>query len=92
MYELGDNEGEYHYRIGEYARDLNISSLMLYGDCAENYIDGFYNGIRLDSKKSIAKYILDNFNEKDAILVKAGRKDKLEEIINELKELENEIY
>jgi UDP-N-acetylmuramyl pentapeptide synthase len=44
-------------------------------------------GVAFENKKSIARYILDSYNENDAILVKAGRKDKLEEIINELKEL-----
>lgn len=87
MYELGDNEWEYHYRIGEYARDIGVADLVAYGDCAEHYIDGFMKGVAFENKKSIARYILDSYNENDAILVKAGRKDKLEEIINELKEL-----
>lgn len=87
MYELGNNEWEYHYRIGEYARDIGVYDLIAYGDCAEYYIDGFLKGIAFDSKKSIAEYIVNNYNKNDAILIKAGRADKLEEIIKEMKEI-----
>ena len=87
MYELGDNEWEYHYRIGEYARDIGACDLIAYGDCGKYYIDGFLRGVEFDSKKSVARYILNNCNENDAVFVKAGRADKLEEIINEMKEL-----
>ena len=87
MYELGDNEWEYHYRIGEYARDMGVCDLIAYGDCGKYYIDGFLNGKEFDNKKSIAEYILNNYSENDAVFVKAGRVDKLEEIINEMKEL-----
>lgn len=87
MYEIEPNEKEYHYRIGELARDLDVQTLLTYGDFAEYYTDGFMGGEIFDDKKKIAKYIISNFGNNDAVLIKAGRRDKLEEVIFEMKEL-----
>ena len=87
MYEIEPNEKEYHYRIGELARDLNVQTLLTYGDFAEYYTDGFMGGEIFDDKKKIAKYIISNFGNKDAVMIKAGRRDKMEEVIFEMKEL-----
>ena len=87
MYEIEPNEKEYHYRIGELARDLDVQTLLTYGDFAEYYTDGFMGGEIFDDKKKIDKYIISNLGNNDAVLIKAGRRDKLEEIIFEMKEL-----
>ena len=58
MYEIEPNEKEYHYRIGELARDLDVQTLLTYGDFAEYYTDGFMGGEIFDDKKKIAKYII----------------------------------
>jgi len=87
MYEIGVNEEEYHYRIGEYARDLGIKDLIAYGSCAKYYTDGFIGGKGFENKIDMAKYIIENYGKQDAILIKAGRADKLEDIIHEMKEI-----
>ncbi len=87
MRETGDNSYEYHYRIGEYARDMEIKTLIAFGNESEGYIDGFSYGNIFYKKSSIAEYILSHYCKRDAFLVKGSRSEKLEEIIYEMKEL-----
>ena len=87
MREIGDGSYEYHYRIGEYARDMEIKTLIAYGHESSGYIDGFTNGIIFYDKKNIAEHILSRYCKRDAFLVKGSRSEKLEEIIYEMKEL-----
>jgi len=87
MRELGEKSYEYHYRIGEYARDMEIKELVSFGNESNGYIDGFSCGKLFYKKSDIAKYILTNFCKRDAFLIKGSRGERLEDIINEMKEL-----
>jgi len=87
MQELGDNEEEYHYRIGEYARDIGVKELIAIGKESKPYLDGFYGGLLFDNKKDAAKYVLENYGSSDAFLIKGSRTEKLEYIVNEMEEL-----
>ena len=87
MREIGESSYEYHYRIGEYARDMEIKTLIAYGKESVGYIDGFSCGEIFYKKSDIAEYILSHYCKRDAFLVKGSRTEKLEEIIFEMKEL-----
>jgi UDP-N-acetylmuramyl pentapeptide synthase len=87
MREIGEGSYEYHYRIGEYARDMEVKTLIAYGNESGGYVDGFTNGKILYEKRIIAEYILSHYCKRDAFLVKGSRTEKLEEIIYEMKEL-----
>ena len=87
MREIGEGSYEYHYRIGEYARDMEVKTLIAYGNESGGYVDGFTNGKILCEKRIIAEYILSHYCKRDAFLVKGSRTEKLEEIIYEMKEL-----
>ncbi|MBQ8392726.1 MAG: UDP-N-acetylmuramoyl-tripeptide--D-alanyl-D-alanine ligase [Clostridia bacterium] len=87
MKEMGDYSDEYHYRIGEYAKDIGIHSLIVYGESGEKYTDGYCGGEVINDKNTLAQYILSNYGNGDAILFKGSRSIRMEEIINEMKEL-----
>ena len=87
MQELGENEDEYHFRIGEYARDSGIKELIVVGNGSKPYLDGFCGGLLFESKTDTAKYILKNYSCSDAFLIKGSRVENLEYIINEMEEL-----
>jgi len=86
MRETGEYSTEYHFRIGEYLKDLGIKNLIGYKIDAAGYLDGFLGGVLLCDKSNTSEYILSNFNEKHAILFKGSRSERLEEIIIEMKE------
>ncbi|MBQ8730407.1 MAG: hypothetical protein IJY81_04390, partial [Lachnospiraceae bacterium] len=87
MKEMGDYSDEYHYRIGEYAKDIGIHSLIVYGESGEKYTDGYCGGKVINDKNTLAQFILSNYGSGDAILFKGSRSVRMEEIINEMKEL-----
>ncbi len=90
MLEIGENANEYHYRIGELAKDLGIKRLYAKGKYAKNIMDGFLGGIICSDNEEAAKNILNELNTNDTILVKASRAIELEKIIEKMKELSNE--
>ena len=85
--EVGEHRREYHYRIGEYVKDLGVDSLIAYGEDADSYTDGFCGGNIMTSKHAIAERILTSCGTEDAVLIKGSRGVGLEEIIIEMKEL-----
>ena len=89
MLEIGEKTNEFHYRIGELAKDLCIKNIYATGNMTENTLDGFLGGTFFSDKREIAKEIIKDLNENDVILVKGSRKMKLEQIVEYMKEMQN---
>lgn len=85
MLEIGDGADEYHYRIGEYAKDLGVKNIFSYGDKTKHILDGFCGGLDFKSEDSLVSYINQNLGEDDVLLVKASRGMHFEKIISKLK-------
>ncbi len=90
MLEIGEKSSEYHYRIGELAKDLEIKNIFAIGEYAKNLTDGFLGGIICNTKEELTSLILKNLGKKDVLLIKASRAMKLEMVIEQLKEKRNE--
>ena len=84
MLELGEYSREFHYRIGELAKDIGIKNIFAQGKYAPEIIDGFAGGVICQDKKEIAKIITKSLGNNDVILVKASRKLNFENIIKEM--------
>jgi UDP-N-acetylmuramoyl-tripeptide--D-alanyl-D-alanine ligase len=91
MFELGKNEKELHYEVGEYAASKGIDELICIGDLCRT----MYEGARsigndemvihhYDTKEDFYSEMNDVLNEKDIVLVKASHGMHFEEIIKEL--------
>lgn len=87
MLELGENELKYHSDLSETIKDTNVENVYLYGSRMKSLYEKLEK-MELDTK--IIKYFdekndiikeIENIKEKKAILVKASRGMKLEEII-----------
>ena len=91
MKELGDNSDSMHRRIGAYLKGKGVDLLFTYGPSAyliaEGAIDSGFDEkkitceIDLEKKADLAKKINDTLKNGDAVLFKASRSMKLEEII-----------
>lgn len=88
MLEAGEYSYEYHYRIGELAKDIGIKRLYSVGKFADALIDGFCGGERFSSDANAAKTIISELGCDDVLLVKASRAMRLEKIIDYMKESE----
>lgn len=77
MAELGDKSNEFHIKIGEYAKRLDIDYLFSIGDKAKNY--GFEH---FENEKTLINR-LQKFNNA-TVLLKASRTAQLENIISKI--------
>lgn len=89
MGELGKNEKIYHKEIGMFLQKFHNYSLVTVGELARHITKGLDIEKRLKAEcfktnKEAAEYILKNVEKGTAILLKASRSMKFEEIIKEL--------
>ena len=92
MLELGKMSNELHRSVGEAVCEENIDLLLCLGDMSDYYIKGalkkgfdINNTKIFTSKDEIAEYLKSTMTEGDAILFKASRGMKFEEIIEKIK-------
>lgn len=88
MNELGEMAKEAHSDIGQYATD-KVDLLIVTGDYKDDYKMGYEreNIIIYNSKEELIESLRDIVKKDDIVLVKASRGIKFEEIVNELKKL-----
>ena len=92
MLELGKMSKELHKSVGEAVCEENIDMLLCYGDMSEYYVKGALkkgfdknNAKIFASKDEIAEFLLATMTKGDAVLFKASRGMKFEEIIEKIK-------
>lgn len=89
MLELGTTSNTLHKQVGEIVKDYNIDSLYCYGKEAI-YIKegaestGFKNVIYTSDKDELAQVLRKNLSPSDAVIFKASRGMKLEEVIEKV--------
>lgn len=87
MKELGEEAYEAHKKVGAYAKEKGVDILVAVGDFKKAYEDGYgsskgFQGFEESSEA--VKYLHMTLKEKDAVLVKASRTMKFENIVKEL--------
>ena len=88
MLELGKYSDVSHENVGKYTENKNIDILFTYGAKAKHIAEGakgFVDEIKsFDDKNELAKTLLETLKDGDAVLFKASRGMKLEDVINSL--------
>jgi len=87
MGELGESAVKYHVETGEYLNNFDFDCLLTCGELSKNINPQKGNTVHFEDKKSLAKYMADNFKEPVSVLLKASRSMKFEEIIEEIKNI-----
>lgn len=86
MLELGEQSGEMHYRIGQRAAGSKIDELICFGTEAENIFQGGRDHGLLSryftDKTALSDYLKNILKPGDAVIFKASRGMKLEEVIS----------
>ncbi|MBQ5316332.1 MAG: UDP-N-acetylmuramoyl-L-alanyl-D-glutamate--2,6-diaminopimelate ligase [Oscillospiraceae bacterium] len=83
MLELGQTSPELHAETGEYAKSLGIE-VLCYGELSKNTASAA-GGRHFADKAELIKYLQSYLEKGDAVLFKASRGMKMEEVINSLK-------
>ena len=84
MKELGENELELHFGVGEYA--AKCDKVIAIGPLAKELAKGA-DGMYFETKEDFINNIPDIITEGDVVLVKASHSMAFEEIVAELKKL-----
>lgn len=89
MLELGEYSEQAHYNVGRMAAENKIDYLLCVGSDAKHIVDGAKdNGLDsaylFDSKQSLTDKLFEITQKGDAVLFKASRGMKLEEVISEI--------
>jgi len=96
MFELGDHADGMHYDVGRYAAEKSIDLIICIGDLSAKMFDGANENIQSSGNQqvmyfnSVEKFLDESehlFKEGDAILVKASRGMRFENIIKKLREV-----
>lgn len=92
MYELGKYTKKFHNDVGKMFTDIELKKLITTGKYADYYCEGFLkaggkkNKIKiLNRKKQISNYLFRILKSGDTLFLKGSRKNRLEEIIDNLK-------
>ncbi len=86
MLELGSLSSDMHTDVGKLAAESNIDMLLCYGELSENIIkgakqNGLFDALHFSDKDKLADYIRKSVKKGDAIIFKASRGMRLEEVI-----------
>ena len=89
MLELGEYSEQAHYDVGRMAAENKIDYLLCVGSDAKYIVDGardngLLNAYLFDSKQSLTDKLFEIAEKGDAVLFKASRGMKLEEVISEI--------
>ncbi|WP_110112014.1 UDP-N-acetylmuramoyl-tripeptide--D-alanyl-D-alanine ligase [Bacillus sp. CGMCC 1.16541] len=92
MLELGDQEKEFHFEIGEFIDPTYVDYVFAYGPLSTYIIEGAKQAFaseriaHFDDKEMLAKELKAVVSSRDIIVVKGSRGMKLEEVVNYLLE------
>lgn len=87
MLELGDYSKKAHYEVGQAVADNKIDFLLAYGNDAKYIVDGakengMKNAFYFNNKEELSNKLFELANKGDAVIFKASRGMKLEDVIN----------
>lgn len=91
MLELGPEEVQLHFELGQYAVEKKATAILSYGHLAKHIVEGArtigMNEEQLlcfDDKQQLIEWLRSNIASDDLILVKGSRGMKMEEVVEAL--------
>lgn len=92
MLELGEKSKKFHIKIGRLCRHVKIEKMYVYGRFALNYIKGYGGGKKIDELNEIPIILNSELDESYALLIKASNSMNFEKIIEQMREIKNDIF
>lgn len=94
MGELGADEQEQHYGVGQYAAEQGINRLYACGTLSEKTVQGFkahggHNGLHFEDQKTLCDALQQLPSAQRNILVKGSRSAKMDKVVAAMKAADN---
>lgn len=87
MGELGEKAEEYHFQVGQRAKESGINKLLVTGQYAKAVIAGFgAQGVCFENQAALINALPNHLNPGVAVLVKGSRSSHMEKVVNAIKE------
>ncbi|PJN61793.1 UDP-N-acetylmuramoyl-tripeptide--D-alanyl-D-alanine ligase [Paenibacillus sp. GM1FR] len=90
MLELGPQEQDLHYGIGEYITSAKMDMVLVYGPLSAKIAEGASKHMPTEAvhafidKEEMTRYLLEKLHPRDVVLFKASRGMKLEDVVEAL--------
>jgi UDP-N-acetylmuramoyl-tripeptide--D-alanyl-D-alanine ligase len=90
MGELGEKADQFHFEIGQYAKQNKVSRLLAVGELSRHAIRGFGdNGEWFSSQQELITSLTNSVKQSDVVLVKGSRSAAMENVVIKIKNPSN---
>jgi UDP-N-acetylmuramoyl-tripeptide--D-alanyl-D-alanine ligase len=90
MGELGEKADQFHFEIGQYAKQNKVSRLLAVGELSRHAISGFGdNGEWFSSQQELITSLTNSVKQSDVVLVKGSRSAAMENVVIKIKNPSN---
>jgi UDP-N-acetylmuramoyl-tripeptide--D-alanyl-D-alanine ligase len=90
MGELGEKADQFHFEIGQYAKQNKVSRLLAVGELSRHTISGFGdNGEWFSSQQELITSLTNSVKQSDVVLVKGSRSAAMENVVIKIKNPSN---
>jgi len=87
MGELGEKAEQYHFQVGQRAKESGIHTLLVTGQYAKAVISGFgEQGVCFENQAALINALPNHLNPGVAVLVKGSRSSHMEKVVSAIKE------
>lgn len=86
MLELGKNEKDYHFEVGEFIAGESVDEVVVFGELSDEILNGIRSKTdkilltKVESREAMTRYLLENITPEDVVLLKASNGMKLNEV------------
>jgi UDP-N-acetylmuramoyl-tripeptide--D-alanyl-D-alanine ligase len=92
MGELGEKAAQYHFEIGQYAKQHKVSRLIAVGELSRHVIKGFGDdGEWFSSQQELISSLTSSIKASDVVLVKGSRSAAMENVVIKIKNPSNDL-
>jgi UDP-N-acetylmuramoyl-tripeptide--D-alanyl-D-alanine ligase len=92
MGELGEQAAQYHYELGQYAKQNEVSRLIAVGELSRHTIDGFGDdGEWFSSQQQLISSLTHSVKTGDVVLIKGSRSAAMENVVSKIKNSSNNL-
>ena len=92
MGELGEQAAQYHFELGQYAKQNKVSRLIAVGELSRHAVNGFGDdGEWFSSQQELISTLAHSIKANDVVLVKGSRSAAMENVVIKIKNPSNDL-
>jgi UDP-N-acetylmuramoyl-tripeptide--D-alanyl-D-alanine ligase len=92
MGELGEQAAQYHFELGQYAKQAKVNRLVAVGELSRHTVAGFgIDGEWFSSQQELVNGLVNSIKANDVVLVKGSRSAAMENVVKKIKNPLNDL-